>query len=63
MKQINFTPLSECEQLSLKAAIYDNAYNNSTILMDPEDTSFIGSTTIVPDDEVISAIKSVPCHY
>jgi hypothetical protein len=31
--------------------------------MDRKDTSFVGSAEDVTDEEVISAIKSVPCHY
>jgi hypothetical protein len=31
--------------------------------MDRRDTSFVGSTDEVTDEEVITAIKSVPCHY
>jgi hypothetical protein len=31
--------------------------------MDRRDTSFLGTTEEVPDEEVITAIKSVPCHY
>jgi hypothetical protein len=31
--------------------------------MDRRDTSFLGVTDEVPDEEVITAIRSVPCHY
>jgi hypothetical protein len=31
--------------------------------MDRRDTSFVGAADDVTDEEVISAIKSVPCHY
>ena len=31
--------------------------------MDRRDTSFLGTADDVTDDEVIFAIKSVPCHY
>jgi hypothetical protein len=31
--------------------------------MDRRDTSFLGTTDEVTDEEVINAIKSVPCHY
>jgi hypothetical protein len=33
------------------------------MLMDPQDTSFVGTADDVPDEEVISAIQNVPCHY
>jgi len=31
--------------------------------MDRRDTSFVGTIDEVTDDEVITAIRSVPCHY
>jgi len=31
--------------------------------MDHKDTSFVGTVDEIADEEVISAIKSVPCHY
>jgi len=31
--------------------------------MDRRDTSFVGSADEIPDEEVINAIRSVPCHY
>jgi hypothetical protein len=31
--------------------------------MNRRDTGFIGTADEITDDEVISAIKSVPCHY
>jgi hypothetical protein len=31
--------------------------------MDRRDTSFLGAADEVTDEEVIYAIKSVPCHY
>ena len=39
------------------------ADGNRVLLLDPRDTSFAGTSDEVTDDEVISAIKSVPCHY
>ena len=40
-----------------------NAEGNRVILTDRRDTSFAGVADEVTDEEVISAIKSVPCHY
>jgi hypothetical protein len=37
-----------------------NAYG---LVMDRRDTSFLGTADEVTDEEVINAIKSVPCHY
>jgi hypothetical protein len=31
--------------------------------MDRRDTCFVGTADDVTDEEVISCIKSVPCHY
>lgn len=61
---MDFRPLNDGERRQLIAALRGNAEDNMTILMDRRDTSFSGATTEeVTDDEVISAIKSVPCHY
>ena len=38
-------------------------YSNQAILMDRRDTSFAGTADEVTDEEVIFAIRSVPCHY
>jgi hypothetical protein len=60
---MDFRPLNDSERRQLISALRDNAESGSVILMDPEDTTFVGVIDDVPDDEVISAIKSVPCHY
>jgi len=61
---MDFRPLDDSERSRLIQALRGNAEDNLTILMDRKDTSFVGSTSNeVTDDEVISAIKSVPCHY
>jgi hypothetical protein len=60
---MDFRPLNDTERRQLISALRGNAENNRTILMDRRDTSFAGTTEEVTDDEVISAIKSVPCHY
>jgi hypothetical protein len=61
---MDFRPLKESERKQLLQALHKNAENGGTILMNPKDTSFAGVTTEeVSDDEVISAIKSVPVHY
>jgi len=56
-------PLGEVERRQLSAALRGNADQDLAILMDRRDTSFVGTTDEVPDEEVISCIKSVPCHY
>jgi hypothetical protein len=60
---MDFRPLNDTERRQLISALRGNAENDHAILMDRRNTSFIGSTEEVTDDEVISAIKSVPCHY
>lgn len=60
---MDFRPLTDKERGELLGALKLNATNDRAILMDRRDTSFAGSTEEVTDDEVITAIKSVPCHY
>ena len=60
---MDFRPLNDTERKQLIHALRGNAESNRTILMDRRDTSFVGSTDEVTDEEVISAIRSVPCHY
>ena len=60
---MDFRPLTDVERRQLISALRGNAENDRTILMDRRTTSFIGSTDEVTDEEVITAIKSVPCHY
>jgi hypothetical protein len=60
---MDFRPLSPTEHASLAEALRRNAGDGAALLMDRRDTSFLGTSEEVPDAEVISAIKSVPCHY
>jgi hypothetical protein len=60
---MDFRPLNETERRQLVGALRGNAEKNRAILMDRRDTSFAGMAEEITDDEVISAIKSVPCHY
>lgn len=62
-KIMDFRPLNELERRQLITALRGNAEGNRVMLMDRRDTSFAGTTDEVPDEEVITAIKSVPCHY
>lgn len=55
--------LSEVERRKLISALRSNALDNHAILMDRKTTRFVGTSDEVTDDEVITAIKSVPCHY
>jgi len=60
---MDFRPLSEVERKHLVTALRGNAEQGRVLLLDRRDTSFAGSADEVPDEEVISAIRSVPCHY
>jgi len=60
---MDFRPVTSEERQKLIAALRGNAQDNLAILMDRRDTSFLGSSEEISDEEVISAIQSVPCHY
>jgi hypothetical protein len=60
---MDFRPLNDTERRNLISALRGNGEGNRAILMDQRDTTFAGTIDEVTDDEVISAIKSVPCHY
>jgi hypothetical protein len=60
---MDFRPLNDTERRQLITALRGNADSGRVLLMDRRDTSFAGSSEEVTDDEVINAIKSVPCHY
>jgi hypothetical protein len=60
---MDFRPLNDVERRQLINALRGNAERDQAILMDPRDTTFVGTAEEVPDEEVIVAIKSVPCHY
>jgi len=60
---MDFRPLNEVERKQLVTALRGNAEQGGVLLLDRRDTSFVGAADEVPDEEVISAIKSVPCHY
>jgi hypothetical protein len=60
---MDFRPLNELERRQLITALRGNADGNRVLLVDRRDTSFAGAADDVPDEEVINAIRSVPCHY
>jgi hypothetical protein len=60
---MDFRPLNDTERRQLITALRGNADTGSALLMDRRDTSFLGIAEEVTDEEVINAIKSVPCHY
>ena len=60
---MDFRPLNDTDRQKLIEALRGNAESNQAILTDQRDTSFVGTTDEVTDEEVIFAIRSVPCHY
>jgi len=61
---MDFRPLTEIERRTLTTALFAATTDRGlALLMDRKDTSFAGTAEEVPDEEVINAIKSVPCHY
>jgi hypothetical protein len=60
---MEFRPVSTEERTKLVEALRGNAEENLALLMDKKDTSFVGSTFEIDDEEVIAAIRSVPVHY
>jgi hypothetical protein len=55
--------MSEVERKKLVEALRNNAERGEPIMMNGRTTSFEPTRTEVVDDEVIAAIKSIPCHY
>jgi hypothetical protein len=60
---MDFRPLNDVERRQLISALRGNASGDQAILMDKKTTAFAGTSDEVTDDEVISAVKSVPVHY
>jgi hypothetical protein len=60
---MDFRPLNDTERRQLVTALRGNAEEDKAILTDRRDTSFAGTADEVTDEEVITAIRSVPCHY
>lgn len=60
---MDFRPLNDTERRSLLTALRSNAQDNRAILLDRRTTRFAGTAEDVTEDEVITAVKSVPCHY
>jgi hypothetical protein len=59
---MDFRPLNDSERRLLVAALRANAENDRAIFMDHQ-TSFAGTADEVRDEEVLDAVKSLPCHY
>ena len=63
---MEFKKLDTAEHTRLRTALLNNEQRGGALLMNHE-TSFVGETTDIndelTDEEVINAVKSVPCHY
>jgi hypothetical protein len=62
-RAMDFRPLAEAERRQLTAALRGHSDRGVALLIDPKDTGFAGTAEEVPDEQVIAAVKSVPCHY
>ena len=60
---MDFRPLLTTERDQLLKALLGNAEGKNAIRMNPKDTTFAGVSDEVTDEEVVSAVKSVPTHY
>jgi hypothetical protein len=60
---MDFRPLAEAERRQLLTALRGNADRGVALLLDRTDTSFTGTAEDLPDEQVLTAVKSVPCHY
>jgi len=60
---MDFRPLAEAERRQLLTALRGNADRGIALLLDRRDTSFAGTADDLPDEQVLTAVKSVPSHY
>ena len=60
---MDFRPLAEAERRQLLTALRGHSDRGTALLLDARDTSFAGTADDVPDEQVVVAVKSVPCHY
>jgi len=62
-RAMDFRPLAEAERRQLITALRGHADRGVALLIDAKDTSYSGTADDVPDEQVVVAVKSVPCHY
>jgi hypothetical protein len=60
---MDFRPIDDAERQRLINALRGNAGGEQAILIDRRSTGFAGTSEEISEEEMISAIKSVPCHY
>lgn len=65
MVATTFKPLGVGEREKLFDSLQRNVEHSDALVMNPTDTTFIGSESEVGESELklINRIKSVPCHY
>ncbi len=59
---MDYRALNTGEITTLREALRRNV-DGAAILVDRRDTSFAGVADEVPEDEVIAAVRSIPCHF
>jgi hypothetical protein len=59
---VGWKPMSDFERRELVSSINKNAMEGTAIFMDRKTTEFRKNEDI-GDEEVVSAIRSIPCHY
>ncbi len=60
---MDFRPLAEAERRQLITALRGNADRGIALLLDRKDTGFAGTAEDLPDEQVLTAVKSIPSHY
>jgi hypothetical protein len=59
---MKFQPMSSEEAERLRISLVENAEKDRALVMN-RDTSFSRTTDDPHDEEVVAAIRSIPCHY
>lgn len=60
---MDFRPLNDEERKNLYEALRNNSELGKPIGVNPKDTSFVAGEAKNSEQDVINAIRSVPCHY
>ena len=55
--------MNDAERLNLIRSLRSNSEHGTAIMMNPRDTSFIGSATDELPAETVDLISSMPTHY
>ncbi len=60
---VEFKKMDKVEAEALRRALDRNASEGKPLKMDPLHTGWVPDDGLETDDDVVSAIQSVPCHY